>query len=114
MLTLSEIFGAVFLFNGVAVPHLFFSTTPLAISNRVVAQFIIPQNYKPRKSPTFRWMRGRKNYFKSRIVQTRDERSHIVYCFIWLSQQAEAQQKPSHAVNQLLANIRANENTMAQ
>jgi len=38
----------------------------------------------------------------------------MVYCFIWLSQQAKASKKPSHAVSQPLANIRANENTMAQ
>ena len=36
----------------------------------------------------------------------------MVYCFIWLSQQAEASQKPTHAVSQPLANIRANENTI--
>jgi len=38
----------------------------------------------------------------------------MVYCFIWLSQQEEAPWKPSHAVNQPLAKIRANEYTMAQ
>jgi len=38
----------------------------------------------------------------------------MVYCFIWLSPQAEAPWKPSHAVNQPLVKIRAKENTMAQ
>jgi len=38
----------------------------------------------------------------------------MVYCFIWLSQQAEAPEKPSHVVNQPLANIKANEHTMTQ
>ena len=37
----------------------------------------------------------------------------MVYCFICLRPQAEAPQKPSHAVNQPLAKIRPNENTMA-
>ena len=38
----------------------------------------------------------------------------IVSWIIWLSQQAETPWKPLHAVNQPLANIRTNENTMAQ
>ena len=37
----------------------------------------------------------------------------MVYCYLWLSQQAEAPQKSSHEVNQPFANIRAKENTMA-